>query len=720
LSRVSVIVPARDAVTTIESALASLVPDASLIGEILLIDDGSLDGTADRAKVVAKRLGLPLEIYRICAGSAGSTRNAGIDQARCSFVYFLDADDALVPGGLGLLVSELDADTDAGIAIGASIRKSPGQADLIRTPSGYGNDRIANAELYLLNGAPPISMGSGMVRINALAHTRFPESIAIDEDTWFWSALLARSGVVAFSEPVLHYHLDVQRTAQRYLGKPQQSWLAISREFRRLGEYGVSDKVLDWRKAWLAQRFVRQLIKHGRWQEAVAMLRPVLAHPSLRRELRTTRYRIISRFGLWLYGAPRSAPAQIPKHREHRTLVLCHDPAWPPVSGADLRNCQNATSAARCGPTLLVSLRAHDPSPARPDFTVTSLTHRQDPRTPSLNWPRSRIEPRIPRLALDRLLDEVRRFRPDTVIVEGISLQALLPALRSYVRQLIIDMHNIESDLARQMPATGIRRATGKFNTALMSWREACALKTADRVWTCTRADRERLLEKHRVTIPVDIVPNGIPRGMQTPADLPDSIADRAAAPHILFVGHLGYRPNVDAASRLARSILPILRKSFPQAVLLLAGRYPKQAVRELAGMAGVELHENPADLAPLFARAHLSIVPLSAGGGSRIKILEAAAWGIPVVATPLAAEGLDLENGRHILLGETDSELAALAVGLLKDRDRFEHMRHEAHALVAQRYGPREIARAVCAGLGLEEQDLNRQDKNSDNTKGI
>jgi hypothetical protein len=208
-------------------------------------------------------------------------------------------------------------------------------------------------------------------------------------------------------------------------------------------------------KCWVGE-------KHGRWQEAVAMLRPVVAHPALRRELRTTRY----------------------------------------------------------GPTLLVSLRAHDPSPARPDFTVTSLTHRQDPRAPSLNWPRGQIEPRIPRLALDRLLEEVRRFRPDTVIVEGISLQALLPALRPYVRQLIIDMHNIESDLDRQMLASGIRRATGKINTALTSWCEANTLKTADRVWTCTRADRQRLLEKHRVNIPVDIVPNGIPRGTQTPTDM--------------------------------------------------------------------------------------------------------------------------------------------------------------------------------------------------------
>jgi O-antigen biosynthesis protein len=119
MALVSVIIPARNAVRTIGRALRSLVADATVISEIILVDDGSEDDTAASALATATRFGLPLKTVRIQAGSAGTARNAGMALAQAEYVYFLDADDELMSGGLEQLVEALHGSANAGMAVGA-------------------------------------------------------------------------------------------------------------------------------------------------------------------------------------------------------------------------------------------------------------------------------------------------------------------------------------------------------------------------------------------------------------------------------------------------------------------------------------------------------------------------------------------------------------------------------------------------------------------------
>ena len=174
--------------------------------------------------------------------------------------------------------------------------------------------------------------------------------------------------------------------------------------------------------------------------------------------------------------------------------------------------------------------------------------------------------------------------------------------------------------------------------------------------------------------------------------------------PTLLFVGHLGYWPNVEAAQCLAQSILPRIRNRFPRTELILAGRYPKPAVRALAELPGVQLVEAPQDLAALYRRSQLCVAPIRAGGGTRIKIMEAMAWGLAVVATPLAVEGLGLANGIDVSLADTDEGLAQLACDLCADPARLERQRRFAHAFVRLQFGPRAIHGAVRRGLNITE----------------
>ena len=384
---------------------------------------------------------------------------------------------------------------------------------------------------------------------------------------------------------------------------------------------------------------------------------------------------------------------------QRRTLVVSHDPGFPPASGSDLRNYRNAEAAARFGPVCLVSVKPNKLRNAPdPLIRVEALSIDGEPRTASIGWWRSRAENRIPRSALTRLEALAREFRPDTIIVEGVALFKLLRPLRPLAQQLILDMHNVESDLAGQIKRLSAKRSAAAFGVRFL---ERKALSLVDRVWVCSKLDRQKLMTLSRHEIPIDVVPNGIPQAGDGHAPLPAEPSTDNGFPVIVFIGHLAYPPNVDAAQRLASFILPRVRNALPDARLVLAGRTPRPEVQALAGLPGVELIEDPADVAPLLSSAHLTIVPLTAGGGTRIKILEAMAAGVPVVATPIAAEGLDLVENDEVLLSQSDETLAEMAIGLCLDPERRARQRLRAHQAVWARFSPQAIRDAVRDGLG-------------------
>jgi glycosyltransferase involved in cell wall biosynthesis len=297
-------------------------------------------------------------------------------------------------------------------------------------------------------------------------------------------------------------------------------------------------------------------------------------------------------------------------------------------------------------------------------------------------------------------------FQPDVVVVEGLPLFPLLRHLRPVSRLLILDMHNVESHLSSQMGKRSKQPALlSRFfpdDAARILRLERKAIPMVDRVWVCSDQDQQRLHQLFPVPIPVDVVPNGIPR-FEAPKELPPFRGAEAKSPTILFVGHLSYRPNIDAAVRLATKILPLVQQRFPEPRLILAGRSPAPAVQSLENVSGVEILANPDDILSLMRQAHLTAVPLLSGGGTRLKILEAMAWGLPIVATSRAVEGLGLVDGRDVLIAEADDDFAKQIVTLCAEPKRVEAQRQAAHEKVITHFGRAAIERAVCKGLGLD-----------------
>jgi polysaccharide biosynthesis protein PslH len=155
----------------------------------------------------------------------------------------------------------------------------------------------------------------------------------------------------------------------------------------------------------------------------------------------------------------------------------------------------------------------------------------------------------------------------------------------------------------------------------------------------------------------------------------------------VLFVGSYTHQPNVDAAKRLANSIMPLVRIRFPSTSLRLVGERPPDGVRRLSADDTV-VTGRVRDVRPYLESAAVVVAPMRLGGGVRVKVLEALAAGKAVVATPLAVAGLDVASGRELLLGTSDEELAHAICSLLADPDERAAMGARARAWAGRRPG--------------------------------
>jgi glycosyltransferase involved in cell wall biosynthesis len=240
-------------------------------------------------------------------------------------------------------------------------------------------------------------------------------------------------------------------------------------------------------------------------------------------------------------------------------------------------------------------------------------------------------------------------------------------------------------DLDDYEPATrkriaGLLRQNGDERAALVQEWEAsryealgaAMLPRFDRVYVASAADRAPVATQYPGT-DVAVLENVIrlpgPRAAApSPAVLPASPGTPFT---FLFVGSLGYYPNDDAARYFCAKVLPLLRAGAPGPFRVrLVGASPSAAVRLLAAMPDVTVTGPVADVTPWYESASAVIVPVRAGGGTRIKVLEAFAHQRPVVATSAGAEGLGVTPGKHLLIADSPGDFAASCGRLMRDPD--------------------------------------------------
>jgi glycosyltransferase involved in cell wall biosynthesis len=187
----------------------------------------------------------------------------------------------------------------------------------------------------------------------------------------------------------------------------------------------------------------------------------------------------------------------------------------------------------------------------------------------------------------------------------------------------------------------------------------------------------------------IRVVPNGVDTDMFVPAE------DVPTEGYLLFTGKMNYAPNGEAACYFAREVLPLVRLQMPTARLHIVGAEPGEEVKALA-CDDVVVHGFVPDVRPYYREAAVVVVPLLRGGGTRLKILEAAACAKAVVSTTLGAEGLELRTGANIVLADSAETFAAEVVGLLGDPARCRCLGRAARA-AALRYEWDDIGGHLC-----------------------
>ncbi len=210
---------------------------------------------------------------------------------------------------------------------------------------------------------------------------------------------------------------------------------------------------------------------------------------------------------------------------------------------------------------------------------------------------------------------------------------------------------------------------------------ERRAFAEADRVVTVSEGDAA--LVRGRFGMPrVDVVDNGIDR-----AFFGAVTGDRDPFT-VLYLGSLDWRPNQDALALLLDRIFPAVRAAEPRARLDVVGRNPPASLaRRASACEGVTVHADVADVRPFLARGSVMAVPLRIGGGSRLKILEALASGLPVVSTRVGAEGLCLRDGEHLVIADEPDAIAAALLAALREPGPARDLAERGRTLVHERY---------------------------------
>lgn len=276
---------------------------------------------------------------------------------------------------------------------------------------------------------------------------------------------------------------------------------------------------------------------------------------------------------------------------------------------------------------------------------------------------------------------------------------AMLPFARSYIEatrqspQRHLDLDDVESTTHRRL--ADLYRLNGKV--ALAQVEEALAeradvlerqvLGGLDRLYVCSEEDKVRL--QSRAGSQICVLPNALPLPGPLPPRCPGSSFT------FLFVGTLGYYPNEDAILHFCTEVLPLIRRASRQALrVLIVGTGATRAIRQLRIVPEVELIGPVPDVAPWYGQADAAIIPVRAGGGTRIKVLEAFSYECPVVSTSIGIEGIAACADEHLLIGNTPEELAKQCLRLMTDPALADRLASSAAGLFRRSYTVQAVAK--------------------------
>lgn len=382
-----------------------------------------------------------------------------------------------------------------------------------------------------------------------------------------------------------------------------------------------------------------------------------------------------------------------------RILFVC--PSWYPINcGGHQRVSHLVAALSRMGDvTLLYPSKdgMHGPNLAALSpfckevftFPIESIGIHQDVRLPKpLFWLIHKLRylhPTSPALTQHRhseaakeLLERLCSKPFDLVWAERLYSMRMLPS--SLSSRVLVDLDDLEHrSFGRQPRLKKLHYMTPLYWLEFLKLRrlELSLCRLPYEFVVCSEFDKEVLGADPKVWV----VPNGI--------DMPAGSPAREAqdTPSLVFVGSMSGPPNVDAVLFFHRSVLPLIRRRIPEVRFFIVGSDPSPEIRALHDGERVIVTGTVPEVSSHLRRATAFVAPIRFGGGTRIKILEAMAHGSPVVSTSMGAEGLELQNGKHLLIADSPETFAEACIRLLEDEPFRERIGRQGYQEVRDRY---------------------------------
>ena len=262
------------------------------------------------------------------------------------------------------------------------------------------------------------------------------------------------------------------------------------------------------------------------------------------------------------------------------------------------------------------------------------------------------------------------------VIADGPIAAAALQRLARR-RPVVYNAHNLESGFRGELrEGSGSLRALRRFERGLLA-----------------RAAESWMVSEAELAAAAELCPGARLRYVPNVVDVAaiEPVAEPAEEPRALFVANFAYEPNRNGLRFLIESVMPLAWERLPQARLMLVGPGLEESPSPDPRIEAPGFVE---ELADAYRRSRCALVPLLQGGGTPLKFVEALAYGVPVLATPRAAAGLDVTDGRDCVLAEGERAFADALVGLLGKP--APQIGARGRALASERYSIEALARTL------------------------
>ncbi len=294
---------------------------------------------------------------------------------------------------------------------------------------------------------------------------------------------------------------------------------------------------------------------------------------------------------------------------------------------------------------------------------------------------------------VETLAELCKRNRYDIVQIEHSSLSIYLDYLSfSKETKKIVTLHNIDfirNERVIKYLSFGIHKIYEVLNQNHYKEWELNALSKFDRIIAMSQHDKEILLGENP-QLKIDVVTCGV----DTEEIRPNS-HNKPANHSLVFVASMDAHPNHDAAVFFLDKIFPLVKKYSPNSKIYIVGRCPRPELKEYDNGLDIIVTGTVESVLEYYKNAAVAVVPLRAGGGVRLKILEAMASGIPVISTTVGCEGINVEHNRNLLIADTPVDFCNGIVQLFNDENFYQRLSEAGRRLVETEYDWKLIAEA-------------------------